>query len=242
MIPSIGKRLEIVDEICKSLKEKLGNSIQSATVYWSTLCEDFCESSDYDFLLVLHSTEYEDMEVLKEIKNEFKTKGIGVDFNVHNTKETPSSRKKLYRHNNRSIYFQKEIELYGKIVIWSTPFQTENYSLKELRVEAIKVINSILYQARKLLINRELSQEERIRMMKFCIYVTLYALASKDIYPKTKEEALVNFKNHFITDLDPLIFLEIKTLQTNSITDKQVKMAYNFISHVDQMIYSLYGW
>lgn len=242
MFQSLEKRMIIIDEIRKELENKIGNLIQSATVYWSTLCEDFCETSDYDILLILYSTEYNDMKKIKEIKENFKNKNINIDFNVHKISETPSIRKKLYRHNNRSIYFQKEIELYGKRIIGTSPFQTNISSLWEIRKEAIRVINSILYQARKLLINRELSQGERINMMKFCIYVTLYALAAKNIYPKTKQEALNIFKKHFITKYDPLIFLEAKTKHPNSISDNYIKMSYDFISSVDEIIYGLYWW
>lgn len=65
----------------------------------------------------------------------------------------PTFRGKLYWHNNRAIYFQKEIKLYWKTIIWEPHTTDYQYTKEEQIEEVIKVINSILYQARKLLVN-----------------------------------------------------------------------------------------
>ena len=51
------KRIQIVESIKKDLLNKLGSNILSATIYGSTLGDDFCITSDFDFLILLRKAE-----------------------------------------------------------------------------------------------------------------------------------------------------------------------------------------
>lgn len=233
------ERILWIDNIKNILSEKLKDNIISATVYGSTLCDDFCEVSDFDILIVFANSNIENLIILKEIKEDFSIYNISIDFNVHTINDMPDIRWDLYRHNNRSFYFQKEIQLYWKQIIWKNLYRC-NFSLELLQNEAIKVINSLLYQARKLLINRELNDNEKIRMMKFAIYATLYALWSKWIYIKSKQKALNEFNKHFSTSINPSIFLEEKVHNHQNIQYDKVQDAYNFLVELDNIIFHLY--
>ncbi len=235
----ISERLRVCNQIKTKLKEKLWNNVLSATVYWSTLTDDFCDLSDYDILLVLKDPNFKELKKLKEIKNYFYKKWINIDFNVHDELDMPKVRWNLYWHNNRAYFFQKEIQLYWKQLIWKNPYQND-FDQSDIINEVIKVINSLCYQARKLLINRELTNDERVRMMKFGIYSVLYALWSKNIYVQSKKDALKKFKEVFPTMIDPTIFLQEKTNNCKNIEDKTIYLAYEFISQLDKYIYTLY--
>ncbi len=125
---------------------------------------------------------------------------------MHSINETPSERKECFWHNNRSLYFQKEITLYGIVLIGEILFLHNNFQQIELKKEAIRVVNSLLYQSRKLLINRNLNQQEKISLMKWCIYAVLYALSFKEIITKTKIEAWRSFQATFTSKLNLLSF------------------------------------
>lgn len=240
MISKIGleDREHILKEITNSLESKLGNRLVSAIAYGSTLCEDFNDLSDFDVLLVLRDISILTLTQLKEIKEHFKKQNIHVDLNVHGLNEIPEYRKEAFWHNNRGLYMRMELQLYGKILFGENPFIFSGFDKKELHLEAVRVINSLLYQARKLLINRELVTEERVRMMKFCLYAVLYALASENVYPKNKTEAMRIFRSMFPELSDPERFLNNKVLHTSTISDEEVHLAYEFLVQIDEQIFN----
>ncbi len=235
----LSERKKIINQIKLDLENKFNNKIIHALVYGSTLCEDFSLNSDFDILIILKEGDFQELIKLKELKKKYLEKGIKIDFNVQLENEAPQKRKKLFWHNNRAYYFQKEIQIYGLSLIGSSPFEDKTITQEEIKSEVVKVVNSLLYQARKLLINTDISLEERIRMMKFCIYGVLYALAAKNIYPKTKKEALEIFSDYFTLDIDPSYFLE-KKINFENISFADLKQAYHFLSRLDQELFNQY--
>ena len=225
--------------IKKELLFSLEKEIICAIAYGSTMCEDFYSESDFDVLLFLRNAELENLFKLREIKLKFADQNINVDFNVHSENDLPKLRKECFWHNNRALYFQKEITLYGLVLIGKNPFTENNNDANEFRKESVRVINSLLYQARKLFINRELTKKEKINLMKWCIYAVLYALSFKGILPKTKKEALQVFGKHYSIEIDPMLFLEAKV--NNNVTDDLVQKAYKFLSKLDIIVFEEYG-
>ncbi len=240
---NVGTKNSIIRSVKKDLIAKLGKkNIVCAYVYGSTLCEDFCELSDYDFLLFLKKAQIKHLTILKNIKVAYLLRGVTVDFNVQLVEEAPSARGSAFWHNNRAIFIQREIPHFGKLVIGRNIFvPAHNYSKKEQRLEIVRVINSLLYQARKLIVNRELNQEEMVRMMKFCIYAVLYSLAFMGVYPYNKKEAMIKFCNYYETKTKPTIFLELKSGQLENIKKCHVDRAYEFLSELDKIIYKKYS-
>ena len=130
-----------------------------------------------------------------------------------------------------------EIELRASFLDW---LPDEITDCQEMKLESIRVLNSLVYQARKLLINRQLIDEERVQMMKFCIYASIYALAAEKQFPKNKIEAMEKFKAKFKELQDPLYFLHLKVNKTSKISDEDVFKAYDFLQGLDKLIYSRY--
>ncbi|MDD4984041.1 MAG: hypothetical protein PHH82_04375 [Candidatus ainarchaeum sp.] len=239
-IKNKSNREKILQDIKQDLLTDLKDQILSATVYGSTLNEDFCIKSDFDILLVIKKPDISLLKKLKKIKKKYAEKGVITDINVHSCDDVPAIRKEVFWHNNRGLYMQKEIELYGNQLIGENYFKSTKFSKSEIIIEAVRVINSLNYQARKLLINKNLDQDGRILMMKWCIYGALYALATKEIYPLDKKTALKAFYDIFEPPINPEKFLQIKVNRPINITDEDVEVAYEFLTYLDKRIFQDY--
>ena len=233
------KRYGTLIKIRERLLELLGQEIICAIAYGSTLCEDFCHHSDFDILIFFKEESLINLNKLRALKNEFKLEGIIIDFNVHSKDETPKIRKECFWHNNRSLYFQKEITLYGLVLIGESPFLHNNFNLEELKKENIREVNSLLYRTRKFLVNKELNEEERTTLMKWCIYAVLNALSFKGIITRTKTEAIEIFQEYYSMDINPAIFLKAK--KEGNISNELLAEAYEFLIKLDNQMFNEYG-
>lgn len=175
---------------------------------------------------------------LRKLKEKFNAKNILIDFNVHSEKDLPQIRGGCFWHNNRGIYIQKELILYGLTFIGETHFGENHFSKDELKKECVQVINSLTYQARKLLINRKLSDKEKVNLMKWCIYASIYALVAKDIFIESKREALSKFNKYYSLKVNPIIFLKAKI--KNNVSNELAQKAYKFLSDLDIIIFEDY--
>lgn len=233
-------REQVLTFIRADLLSSLGSKISSAVVYGSTLNEDFGALSDFDILVSMNDTEPDNLIALRQIKTKYQQLGITIDFNVHSLTDLPSTRGEAFWHNNRGIYMQKEISLYGMTLIGENPFGVRDYSKRESALESVRVTNSLVYQARKFIINKEMGKSDRIQIIKFCIYASLYALAFDGIYPRTKAEAFLVFKDHYNTTTDIRFFHDLKMNHQDEITDTQVFEAYAFLQEVDNLVFNKY--
>lgn len=240
-IPTLVEREAVLDQIANELKKCLGKNIISAIAYGSALCEDFMPLSDYDILIVLEDTSIDYLKMVRNVKHFFASRGVVIDLNVHSMEEMPQYRANAFWHNNRSHYMRLEIDIYGKVLIGKNLFHADSIPPAELALEGVRVINSLVYQARKILINRPLNTEEKIRMMKFCIYAVLYALAMNKLFPKTKLDAVKKFHNIYPDLQDPLFFLNAKVSTPEDISEEIVYNAYRFLLKLDRYIFELYS-
>lgn len=230
-----------LEKIKKTLQDEFGSKIVCAIVYGSTLNEDFCIDSDYDILMVVKRPDVKFLKKLREIKLDYMKQKVKIDFNIHSDDDIPSIRKDVFWHNNRGLYVQKEFDIYGKVLIGENLFKTDKIDNYEMLKEAVKVVNSLNYQARKIMINKDIDDKEnKILMMKWCIYGSLYALASRGIYPKDKRTALQTFYDVFEPPINPEKFLKIKVERTDAITLEDVEVAYEFLTYLDKKIFSDY--
>lgn len=237
---TISSRKASLDSIKKRLIDSIGSKIVCAIVYGSVLNKDFSRNSDFDILIVAKSPNIQFLKKLREIKSNYLLKGIKIDFNVHSETDLPSVRKGLFWHNNRGIYVQKELELYGKVLIGKNVFKTNKIDTKQMFAEAVRVINSLNYQARKIIINTNLDEGDRILLIKWCIYGSLYALASRNIFPPDRKSAMQKFYKVFKPPVNPEIFLRIKVNRSDNITNHDIKLAYKFLSYLDRKIFKDY--
>lgn len=237
-------QLEVREQILNNIKEKLleglKENIISVTAYGSTLNDDFCQFSDFDVLVVLEKPTSFALSILREIKEDFCEEGIEVDFNVHSYEELPRFRKEAFWHNNRHLFIQKEVALYGKQLLGAYPFDMGNYDKGDFYLEAVRVISSLNYQARKLLINKELNEVNKILMMKWCIYGVLYALASIGEFFRLKSDALKRFNKIAQLPINPVEFLKIKVERPGKINYKDLEKAYKFLTFLDMWIFQKY--
>lgn len=239
-ITSIKDRRIILSNLKSLLIENLGENIISVTVYGSSLNEDFCMISDFDILVVLKEADMDSLKLLRKIKEKFGSDGIEIDFSIHDKKDLPEIRKKAFWHNNRSVYMKKELELYGEQLIGKYSFHFNELDQKNMLLESVRVTNSLAYQARSLLINKELNTKYRVLMMKWCLYSSLYALASRGIYPINKYTALEKVSEVFDTHIKGTEFLKLKLKKTDKISDKDLENAYRFLIHLDKCIFNDY--
>jgi hypothetical protein len=130
--------------------------------------------------------------------------------------------------------------LYGQQLIGQNLFKKKYINKDDLALEVVRVINSLNYQARKLLINKELNRENKNLMIKWCIYGVMYFLAFYDIYPKTRGEALKIFYIKFKPKLNPSIFLKIKVRGIDNMTIADIRKAYDFLQYLELLIMKNY--
>ncbi|MBI4154881.1 nucleotidyltransferase domain-containing protein [Candidatus Woesearchaeota archaeon] len=235
----LDERRKILKKIKLELNKIFGEEITCAFAYGSTLCEDFNPYSDFDILIFFKSNSFHKLNILRNIKERYSKSGINIDFNVHLLNESPKIRKRAFWHNNRAYYLQKEICLYGQHLLGENLFCEPSYLKEDSLLESVRVINSLLYQTRKMLINRVINKDEKIRLMKFCIYGTLYALASKEIYPKSKKDAMKIFNKNFSLKINPNKFLNFKR-NPNRIKQRDIRLAYKFLTSLDKAVYKNY--
>ena len=230
----------ILTKIKGRLRLDFGNQVLSAIVYGSTLGDDYCVLSDFDILVIFEWADYKTFQKLRKIKLDFAKHGIPIDFNSHIFSDLPMNRKDVFWHNNRGIYVQKELALYGEILFGKKYFRDINLDHEKMLEEAVKTISSLNYQVRKMLTNKKLTTENRIIIIKWCIYGTIYILAALDIFPKSRGEALTVFNEKFHPKINPEIFLQLKTSQTHKINQEHLRLAYDYLVYLDQLIFKIY--
>ena len=214
-----------------------GNDILSICVYGSTLSEDFCDSSDIDMILVFDKElSLSSLGCLEKIKKEYQGMGYSLDLSPHTKKEMIGERKNLFWHNNRGVYIQKEMELYGQIVHGESFFDSTFYSRDDLKNECIKVIHSLKYNARKILLQEPLSFQQKKNIIKFCLYSVGYALAFMDIYPEKRALLFSKFDEIFNLNVKAVDLLQIKMNNYNIDDNEIIATAYDFLCEIENKI------
>ncbi len=238
---NMNERMEILKGIKGTLHDVFGAELKSAIVYGSTLNADFCEVSDYDILLIFKEIPYNTLTKIRDVKEAYKKHSIGIDFNTHVISDLPHTRGILYWHNNRSAFIQKELAMSGVAIIGENPFLDYEVEQNEMQIETVRMLNSFAYQARKMLINKDLQKNEnRIFMIKWCIYGALYLLAGEGYYFKNRKEGLECFPKVFDTHINPVEFLNIKVCHAIDISINDIERAYEFLSFLDYKAIKLY--
>ena len=234
-------RMKNIFSIRKSLLDTFGNSIHAAIVYGSTLNADFCETSDYDILLIFETMSMTTLKKIHSIKDQYANCGVRIDFNSHLTSDLPSERGGLYWHNNRSVFVQQELSMTGYSIIGSNPFAGYRADERDMQDEAVRMLNSFAYQARKMIINKDLNNaENRLFLVKWCIYGSLYLLAGKGLFYNNRRDGLSQFTTEFKSDIDPMCFLQMKIDRPEMISDEDIELAYNYINYLDTCAVSMF--
>ena len=239
-ISNIERRERIFNSIGLALKNEFKGNILSVAVYGSAARDDFDSKSDFDLLVVFRKASPRDIEKLRKIRLQFLKNKIILDFNIHVSSELPNIRKKAFWHHDRSFFMQKDLQMHNRQIIGKNLFSSISFAKKEIELEALRLINSALYQARGTLANEDVKYEQKIVIIKSCIYAVIYSLAFFDKYPATRKEAFDLFQPLFKTKINPVCFLNIKTKRTKKISASDLNKALEFLAELDKKVYKLY--
>lgn len=230
----------ILSSIGQVLKKEFKDNILSVAVYGSMARDDFDSESDFDLFLVFRKVTSKDIKKLRKIRLRFLKNKIILDFNVHIYNELPQIRKKEFWHHDRSFFIQKELQTYDRQIIGDNLFTEVFFTKKEIELEALRLISAALYQTRGIMANENIKYAQKFRIIRFCIYSTIYALAFFNKYPATRKEAIDSFYPLFKTKINPVYFFNIKTQRTKNISMPDLYKALEFLSELDQKVYKLY--
>ena len=230
----------ILNSIRLALKKEFNGNILNAAVYGSMARDDYDSKSDFDLLVVFRKISSKDIERLRKIRLRFLKNKIILDFNIHIFSELPQIRKKGFWHHNRSFFMQKELQMYNRQIIGKNLFDNVSFTKKEIELEALRLINSALYEARGILANENVKYEQKIRIIKSCIYATDYALAFFGKYQAKRKETFDLFHPLFKTKINPVYFFDIKTKRIKNISKSDLNKALDFLSELDEKVYAMY--
>ncbi len=189
---------QVVFIIANKLKETLGDSLVSVSVHGSFAQDSQVKDSDIDYFIILKDISLDILLKIREFKGEVEKKhGRELSLNVQKESELPKLRQKAFYHKNRYALFLHEANKIDKIIIGKNPYEVDVLpSIDEIRLEAVRIINSFAYFLRKYIVNSSLdfSVKEAIR---YVIMATQYANAFKGEYPLKTEDSIGLFVNGF---------------------------------------------
>ena len=239
--------MNLVEDIANEMKSALGELVVAITVYGSYAQGTFNENSDIDYYLVLNKINLDDLKKIAKLKIDLQNKyKIDLSLNIIKEKELPKFRKKAFFHKNRYALFLHEANKMDKIICGSNPFATQELpSLREIRLESIRLINSWAYTVRKILVNKGDINPAIKDALRFSIYSTQYANASNGNYPLSTSDSIKKFKNDF-KDFGPSKNIDqiLKWKTENVITadkEKVYSTCLDFLEKLDEYLYDKFG-
>jgi len=237
---------KIVYSIAKRFKEKLGSNLLSVSIHGGYAQEDINKDSDIDFFLILKKIDIGILKKVRDLKEKFeKEYGKKLSVNIQKESELPKIRKKAFFHKNRYALFLHEANKIDKTIIGKNPYKINTLpSHEEIRLEAIRIINSFAYFLRKFIVNSNLdfAVKEAIR---YVIIATQYANAFIGYYPLKTKDSVEEFENNFADfklNRLPLEFRRIKRGERKIIDKKDIlNNAVSFLESLDEYIFSKFN-
>lgn len=227
-------------QITNHFKKKF--KLKSLYLYGGFLSKNSCIESDIDLIVIFKKNPtIQEIKKLKKTKIEFLKKGMKLDISIHSDIDMPHKRGKLFWHNNRGAYMTKEMVLYGKLLLGEKVFTKDNFfSLDEMKIEAVKVVNSLKYNLIKTVILELDEKTKKKRILKFALNGVPYGLAFYNIFPKRKNDYFLIFKKKFKTKVNVYDLLKYKKNSYGSDvpTNLLIKKSYQFISEIDKNIFT----
>jgi len=236
---NIKQRIKTLDLLKNDLVNFFDN-IVSIYVYGSTLYENFGSLSDIDIIVIFEKNlSIDNLESIKKLNEEYRNNGIKLDISIHTVDEMIGTRNKLFWHNNRGVFIQKEIALYGKLLYGKNLFDKNIFSEYELKEECVKVINSLKYNARKLMISSLDEDVLKRRLLKLSLSSTIYALAFYNILPENRDDVCDVFDKHLNLDNKARELLDLKMKNYGrEISYLEVKnKVLNFLNDLDSKVF-----
>ncbi|MEM4263666.1 MAG: nucleotidyltransferase domain-containing protein [Candidatus Woesearchaeota archaeon] len=227
-----------IKTIIKQYLKPIEKHIAHALLYGSSIDGGANQDSDIDLLIILKKATPEIIYKIRDIRQKLQTALLmPIDINAHSVDELPSKRGLCFWHHNREYYVQAEFSKFATPVLGSNPF-TANIKQEDISLEAVKMLNSYVYQLRKLMINTTESIAEQRKAANLCIYACQYALAAKGMWPLSKEEATKKIHTQFVLSKPGTYFLKYK--KTNKFGPEIIPKAYQFLQELDKQVFQLY--
>ena len=237
---NIKQRIKTLDLLKTDLVNLLDN-IVSIYVYGSTLYKNFGSLSDIDLIVIFEKNlSVDNLEFIKNLNKKYRNNGVKLDMSIHTIDEMIGTRNKLFWHNNRAVFIQKEIAIYGKLIYGKNLFDDNIFSKEELKEECVKVINSLKYNARKLMISSLDEDILKRRLLKLSLSSTIYALAFYNILPENRDDVCDVFDRHLNLEIKARELLELKLKNYGSkLSSLEVKnKVLNFLNDLDLKIFN----
>lgn len=234
-----------VRKIADLFRKELGDRLVSVTVYGSQAQETSHSQSDIDYYLVLDQINMPVLEKIKSLREEYERDfGIDLSVNIIKEKETPKHRLNSFYHKNRKALFLHEANKNDIVLIGENPFETEDLpTYEEIRIEAVQMINSFAYTARKDLVNKNLETALK-DALRFSVYSTQYAHAFEGRYPLETLDAVRTFPEFFLDFEHARDILKIHKAKTHQIEGFDKKEMYDlslrFLEGLDEYIAKRY--
>lgn len=236
----VGDRIKILEQLKSTLLSEL-SGIVSIYVYGSALCKNFGSLSDFDIIIIFEKDINIDMlEYIKNLNEKYKDLGIKLDISIHNVNEMIGVRKKLFWHNNRAVFIQREVVLYGKLIYGKNLFDDTIFSEQELKSECVRVINSLKYNARKLIFSSMDENTLKRRLLKLSLSSTIYALAFYNILPENRDDIYNVFDEclNLKIKATELMLIKMNNYGENLSCLEVKTKVYNFLSDLDLRVFN----
>ncbi|MBI3334339.1 nucleotidyltransferase domain-containing protein [Candidatus Pacearchaeota archaeon] len=237
---------ELVEKIAREIK-LLGNEISAITVYGSFAQGTPHKGSDIDYYVVLKSINLDILRDINALKKRLENAyGIELSINILKEQELPKTRKNFFYHKNRYALFLHEANKIDKVLIGESPFSyTPLPSLSEIRLEALRIVNSFAYTLRKALVNRGETETLFKDALRFCVYATQYAHACAGRYPLKTSESVRMFAEVFPDFEQRKVIDELSMIKRGEreAIDKSdlIRKALTFLESLDEYLFSTYG-
>jgi len=243
--------IKIMDNAKKIAKffKKRSKEILAIYHYGSYVSRCFSnQESDYDFCFILDNISGNILSKIRKDKQLLEKRlnvKIGLTFHTIGEMETIKRFKEpVFVHRNRYFFFVLNMKKYGVFLCGRDILPKINYQLKKIQFEALRVMSTILYDIRKIYVNKKISLSFR-ETIKYAIYSPQYYFAFKGLYPVSTEEAfslLSLFKPEFTNLLN-----NIKSIKNNKyicdVSKRELIIAdiYNLIEYLYKEMLNLFN-
>jgi predicted nucleotidyltransferase len=183
--------------------------------------------SDVDLQIVLTTSGPKQLHELRKIETEYRANGRELGLMVHTEEEIYDALgfpEDIFIHRNRCWFFVKEMKEHAVLLCGKDVFkQIQLPPQHTLFVEAVRVLRSLNYEARKKYINKPNEMDSYIDLVKYSLYASQYycvVLGMSYSSMRISVNALVK-KFPELNDLNLMLELKYNNYVSNGKRDEQ---------------------
>lgn len=182
--------------------------VSSVYLYGSQIHKLKNKQSDIDLFVVLRTLSPEALDNIRRIVLQLKSEVGEIGITLHARSELllqgefPSD---TFIHRNRTWFFLYEMRLQSRLLWGEDIFPLLPLPSRTLLVpESARILKSLAYEARKKLVNKYESREDRIDVVKYALYGSQYVAYSLGSSYCTAKDALGFLRGKCSADIDAL--------------------------------------